>query len=272
MWFSGLILYILLMAEAFTGYVLPWGQMSYWAATVITNFFSIIPFIGKYVTEFIWGDFSVGEPTLKRFFVLHYLIGLCISIIITLHLLFLHNRGSSSSKNENIHYKVNFIPLFGDENIFTALGLGLSLSVVVFFLPMESMHPDNFIPADSMNTPEHIVPEWYFLPFYTILRVTPGKASGIILMGFALIILFFLPFYRKSDFKKSTTWKKLFVFFVINFIFLGYLGSCPAEVIFIKCGRISTMIYFFFTGFIFQWNFNKQIILFSYNKTSKTKC
>jgi ubiquinol-cytochrome c reductase cytochrome b subunit len=253
LWFSGLLIYILLMAEAFTGYVLPWGQMSYWAATVITNFFSIIPLIGKQVTEFIWGGFSVGETTLKRFFIFHYFLGLALSAVIIAHLLFLHDKGSSSSKSDNINYKTNFIPLFSDESIFTALILGLFFSLTVFFIPMEGMHPDNFIPADPLNTPAHIVPEWYFLPFYTILRVTPGKVSGILLMGASLIVLFFLPFYKRSSFKKNTTWRIFFCFFVLNFIFLGYLGASPADVLYIKIGRISTFIYFFFLTIFLPW-------------------
>lgn len=249
-WFSGLGLYLLLMAEAFTGYVLPWGQMSFWAAMVITNFFSIIPLIGKPLTNFIWGGFSVCETTLKRFFTIHFLLGLFLTVIVLIHLIVLHDKGSSSSKNDNVNWKVNFTPIFGDETWLALTILLFFFSYIIYFEPEKFMDPINSVPANPLDTPPHIVPEWYFLPLYTILRVTPSKTNGIILMGMAIIILFTLPFHSSKEPKKNITWTILFLTFVLNVIFLAYLGQCPAESLYITLGRYSATYYFLFLGVI----------------------
>ena len=245
-WISGLILFLALMAEAFSGYVLPWGQMSYWAATVISNFFSIIPFIGKDVCELLWGGYSVNEYTLKRLFSLHFILGFIILGIAILHIIALHDKGSSSSTKENISPKVAFMPLYGDEILFSLLIFLDILSYFVFFRPHYFLHPVNFQEADIFVTPPHIVPEWYFLPFYTILRVVPHKVGGILAMFFSILILFLLPFYNRKCNPKKITWNCLFSSFVLNVILLGYLGSCPAEPFYIICGQIATLYYFTF--------------------------
>ena len=251
-WWSGLVIFIALMAEAFTGYVLPWGQMSFWAATVITNFFSIIPLIGQYVVELLWGGFTVCEQTLKRFFSIHFILGLVIGALASIHVLILHEYGSSSSKNDNINHKVNFIPLFGEETLFSIFIFFTLISYIVLFRPLLFMHPANFEQANPLVTPPHIVPEWHFLPFYTILRVTPGKEAGILLMGGSIIILFFVPFFSPLK-KKTQVWNIIFFSFVTDIIILGYLGGCPAEPIFIFYGRIATSYYFIFLCLILPY-------------------
>ena len=244
-WFSGLILFIALMAEAFTGYVLPWGQMSFWAATVITNFFSIVPLVGKYVVELLWGGFTVCEQTLKRFFSIHFLLGIVIGALTIVHIIVLHDYGSSSAKNDNINNKVNFIPVFGEEILFSFFVFLTIASYIILFRPLLFMHPANFEQANPLVTPPHIVPEWYFLPFYTILRVTPGKEAGILLMGGSIVILFFVPFFSPNLFKTQIL--NLFFFsFIADVLILGYLGGCPAEPLYILYGRIATTYYFFF--------------------------
>ena len=250
-WFTGLFLFILLMAEAFTGYVLPWGQMSFWAATVITNFFSIIPLIGTYVTEFIWGGFTVNESTLKRFFSIHFTVGFFIAAIAALHIIVLHDKGSNTPRNEHFNkHKSNFILLYGEETILTVLVFFVIFSLVIFYRPNFFMHPANYIPADFLVTPPHIVPEWYFLPFYTILRIIPDKTYGILLMGLSILIFFFLPLFGTRYMTKSKTWNVLYTTFICNFFVLGYLGSCEAEPIYIYYGQVSAIYYFGFLVFI----------------------
>ena len=270
-WFSGLVLFLALTIEAFTGYVLPWGQMSFWAATVITNFFSIIPVIGNNITEFLWGGFTVNEATLKRFYSLHFILGFLIAAIAILHLIVLHDKGSSSPKNENFNQKANFIPLYGEEMLFSILIFLSFFTYVVCFRPNFFMHPANYEPANCLVTPPHIVPEWYLLPFYTILRVIPDKTYGVLLMLLSLLILFFLPFYGTPKLIKNKTWNFFFWTFICNFLILGYLGSCEPEPIYIFYGQLSTFYYFFFLSIflpIFK-NFQKTFFLVLYNFTFK---
>lgn len=248
-WFSGLVIFILLILEAFTGYVLPWGQMSYWAATVITNFLTIIPFVGKYAVEFVWGGFTVCEQTLKRFFSVHFILGLAIGALALIHIILLHDLGSSGTKNENVNSKTYFITIFSEEIIFSAFVFFVVVFYVIFFKPLVFMHPANFEQANPLQTPEHIVPEWYLLPFYTILRVTPGKTEGILLMGASLIVLFLLPLLSPAN-AKSWHWKILYWTFINQVLCLGYLGGCPADPIYIMYGQFSAFYYFFFLCFL----------------------
>ncbi len=194
LWVSGVIIFILLMATAFMGYVLPWGQMSFWGATVITNLFSAIPYVGEHIAYFLWGGFSVDNPTLNRFFSLHYLLPFLTAGVIGLHLILLHNHGSSSliiaTKSSD---KIPFYPYLYLKDVFGFLCFLTFFSFFIFFIPNALGHPDNYIPANPMVTPTHIVPEWYFLPFYAILRSIPDKLGGVACMGLALVLFIFIP-------------------------------------------------------------------------------
>lgn len=231
-WFSGVLLYFLVMGTAFLGYVLPWGQMSYWAATVITNLVTVLPFIGKKILYWIWGGFSINNATLNRFFCLHYLLPFIIIFLILLHLIMLHKTGSSNELKIKSSFNLNtmFFPFFIIKDLFIFILYVIFYSIFVFFYPEFFNHSINYIPANPMVTPEEIVPEWYFLPFYAILRSILEKNIGIFYMFFSIAILFLIP---KIDYKKLRFYihneyhKTFFWFFVMNFIFLGFLGSEP---------------------------------------------
>lgn len=193
-WYSGMLIFILVMGTSFLGYVLPWGQMSFWGATVITSLVTVIPFIGENIVNWIWGGYSVGNPTLMRFFVIHYLLPFIILAFVMIHLILLHNPGSSNplsfdKKNE----KITFFPYFYFKDFFALLILLICLIFIVCYMPNLFNHADNYIKANPMSTPKHIVPEWYFLPFYAILRAISNKSIGIILFAISLIIFFLLP-------------------------------------------------------------------------------
>lgn len=239
------------MATAFLGYVLPWGQMSLWGATVITNLFGAIPYIGKDLVSWLWGGFSVENPTLKRFFVIHFVLPFLLIALSLVHLILLHGNGSTNplgicSKID----MVRFYPKFVIKDIFGFIScVGFLTLITVFWYPNVLGHPDNYVRADALITPKHIVPEWYFLPFYAILRSIPNKLGGVIMMASAIIILFFLPFLGK--FKcKSSKFSSIFQFFfwcfVFNLIFLGWIGGCIVESPYIICSQLSTIFYFFY--------------------------
>ena len=248
LWFSGIVIFLIMMATAFLGYVLPWGQMSLWGATVITNLFGAFPIIGDYIVDWLWGGFSVDNPTLKRFFVLH-LLPLVLALMSIIHLILLHIDGSTnplgiSSKMDMIRFYPKYIikDIFG---FFSIIGL-LSL-FTVFFFPNALGHPDNYIRADALVTPKHIVPEWYFLPFYAILRAIPNKLGGVIAMFLSILILFILPFLgnfktKTSKFIKLTQF--LYWVFVANVFFLGVLGACIVEQPYIISSQICAIFYF----------------------------
>ena len=250
LWCSGVFLFILMMATAFMGYVLPWGQMSFWGATVITNLFSAIPLIGKNIVNWLWGGFSVDKPTLTRFFSLHFFLPFVIAGVSGLHLVLLHQFGSSNPlgavlKTDNIP----FYPYFYVKDLFGFVCLMLIFSVFIFFIPNTLGHPDNYILADPMKTPLHIVPEWYFLPFYAILRSIPNKIGGVVAMFGSLLILMALPFINSSE-TQSTTFRPIFKFFfwllVVAFATLGWIGQMPVEYPFTEVGVIAMIYYFFF--------------------------
>jgi ubiquinol-cytochrome c reductase cytochrome b subunit len=193
-WYSGLIIYFLVMATAFLGYVLPWGQMSYWGATVITNLISIVPFIGDMVVEWIWCGYAVNSHTLQRFFVLHYILPFIILALVGVHIVLLHEVGSSNPLNfDKKNEKISFFPYFYIKDFFISIILISCLVIIVCFYSNLFNHADNFIKADELATPHHIVPEWYFLPFYAILRAIADKVLGILLFVASLVIFFFLP-------------------------------------------------------------------------------
>jgi ubiquinol-cytochrome c reductase cytochrome b subunit len=236
------------MATAFMGYVLPWGQMSYWGATVITNLFSAFPF-GEGIVEWLWGGFSVGNPTLNRFFVLHYLLPFLIIAVVMLHLVSLHRFGSSNPTGIEIPKKdkIPFHPYYTFKDLY---GLSIYLMVYAFFIffaPNFFGEPDNYIPANPLVTPPHIVPEWYFLPFYAILRSIPSKLGGVLAMFSAVVVLALVPWLDRHSVRSARyrpIFKKLFWVFLLNCLVLGWVGANPPEGSFIIIGRLATMYYF----------------------------
>lgn len=225
LWFSGIIIFFLLMATAFMGYVLPWGQMSFWGATVITNLFSAIPFYGSTIVEWLWGGFSVDQATLNRFYSLHFFLPFIISAIAFLHLGLLHEIGSSdpisldSNKNYINSANITFFPYFFIKDLFSFFFCLIIFFIFIFFMPNILGHPDNYIHANSMVTPAHIVPEWYFLPFYAILRSVPNKLGGVTAMLFSIIGWFILPLFTPKY--KSPKFK--FFFSIIMCYFFSLL-------------------------------------------------
>lgn len=250
LWWVGIIIFLLTMATAFMGYVLPWGQMSFWGATVITNLFSAIPVVGESIVQWLWGGYSVDNPTLNRFFVLHFLMPFLIVGIVLVHLMALHTTGSSNPAGVPMKSKKDSIPFHPYFTIKDMVGFAIFFIIFgyfLFFYPNALGHPDNYIPANPLVTPAHIVPEWYFLPFYAILRAVPDKLGGVLMMFGAIILLFFLPYLDKSKVRSGAyrpLFKKFFYVFVINFVFLGWLGKSPAEGWYIWASRISTMYYY----------------------------
>jgi quinol-cytochrome oxidoreductase complex cytochrome b subunit len=250
LWISGVVIFLLMMATAFMGYVLPWGQMSFWGATVITNLFSAVPFVGNSIVEWLWGGFSVSNATLNRFFSLHYLMPFVIAGLVIIHLSLLHKDGSNNPLGINTNVQtMAFYPYFYVKDLFAFLILVLALAVIVIYYPNSLGHPDNYIPANPMSTPAHIVPEWYFLPFYAILRSIPDKLGGVVAMVSAILVLIALPFMNTSK-VRSGYFRPLFGlaywFLVSDFLLLGWIGQKPVESPFIEVGMIATAFYFIF--------------------------
>jgi ubiquinol-cytochrome c reductase cytochrome b subunit len=250
LWWLGLVILLLMMATAFMGYVLPWGQMSFWAATVITNLFSAFPLVGEPIVTWLWGGFSVDNPTLNRFFALHYLLPFVIVGVVVLHLVALHKHGSNNPlgiPHKGPQDSIPFHPYYTVKDLF---GLGVFFIVyaaLVFFSPNMLVEPINYVPADPLVTPPHIVPEWYFLPFYAILRSIPDKLAGVIAMFGALLILFVLPWLDTSKVRSARfrpIYKKLFWVFLADCIILGWVGANPPEGHFILIGQLATIYYF----------------------------
>nr|CAA88691.1 cytochrome b [Alectoris melanocephala] len=247
-WNTGVILLLTLMATAFVGYVLPWGQMSFWGATVITNLFSAVPYIGQTLVEWAWGGFSVDNPTLTRFFALHFLLPFAIAGITIIHLTFLHESGSNNplgiSSNSD---KIPFHPYYSIKDI-----LGLTLMLIPFltlalFSPNFLGDPENFTPANPLVTPPHIKPEWYFLFAYAILRSIPNKLGGVLALAASVLILLLIPFLHKSK-QRTMTFRPfsqaLFWLLVANLLILTWIGSQPVEHPFITIGQVASLSYF----------------------------
>ena len=249
-WWFGIIIFLLMMATAFIGYVLPWGQMSFWGATVITNLFSALPIIGKSIVTWLWGGYSVDNPTLNRFFVLHYLLPFIIISMVLLHLVSLHKSGSNNPSGVEIKTKKDIIPFHPYLTIKDFIGFGFFFTIFAYFLffyPNSLGHPDNYIPANPLVTPAHIVPEWYFLPFYAILRAIPDKLGGVLMMFGSILILFVLPWLDTCKVNSGVyrpIFKWFFAVFVANFILLGWLGKSPAEGWYVMASRFATFYYF----------------------------
>jgi len=250
LWILGVVILLLMMATAFMGYVLPWGQMSYWAATVITNLFSAIPLIGDSIVTLLWGGFTVGNPTLNRFYSLHYLLPFVLVAVIGLHLIALHQHGSNNPlgiDRRGPQDSIPFHPYYTVKDTFGLCVFLLFFAVFVFYAPNVLGHPDNFVPANPMVTPPHIVPEWYFLPFYAILRSVPDKLLGVVLMFGAVFILFVVPWLDTSP-VRSARFRPIYRLFswvlVIDTIVLGWVGARPPEGIAVTIGQIATFYYF----------------------------
>ncbi len=252
LWWMGVIIFFLMMATAFMGYVLPWGQMSFWGATVITNLLSVIPFVGEHVVIWLWGGYSVGDATLNRFFSLHYLLPFVIFAVVFLHLWALHTHKSNNPVGIDLKKDTDFIPFHPYYTIKDIFGLGVYLipfTFMVCYAPEYLGHPDNYIPADPMVTPAHIVPEWYFLPFYAILRAVPDKLLGVIAMVAAIAILFILPWLDTSKVRSARfrpLFRPLLILFFANMFVLGWVGAKPPEGIYIVIGRLATFYHFAF--------------------------
>ena len=250
LWCSGVLIFLLMMATAFLGYVLPWGQMSFWGATVITNLFSAIPFAGPAIVEWLWGGFSIDNATLNRFFSLHFILPFLIAGLVIAHIALLHRDGSNNPLGiDSRSDSIPFYPYAYVKDLFSLIVFIVFFSIFLFYFPNLLGHPDNYIPADPMSTPAHIVPEWYFLPFYAILRSIPDKLGGVAAMGGAIVILFFLPFINTSEVRSSTfrpIYRKLFWFIFADFLLLGWIGQEIVETPFVQIGQIATAFYFFY--------------------------
>nr|AML26244.1 cytochrome b [Scydmaeninae sp. BMNH 1274313] len=249
-WFMGIIIFFLMMATAFLGYVLPWGQMSFWGATVITNLVSAIPYLGNSIVKWIWGGFAVDNATLSRFFSLHFIMPFIILACMMIHLLFLHKTGSSNplGLNSNLD-KIPFYPFYLWKDILGMIIMTFMVSFISLKFPYMFSDPDNFIPANSMITPIHIQPEWYFLFAYAILRSIPNKLGGVIALFMSISILFFLPFLNLNKMNSIQFYplnKFLFWMFINMFIMLTWMGTCPIEYPYIQLSQLLTPLYFIF--------------------------
>ncbi|MGE0619797.1 MAG: cytochrome c1 [Afipia sp.] len=250
LWILGVIIYLLMMATGFMGYVLPWGQMSFWGATVITNLFSAIPYFGESIVTLLWGGYSVGNPTLNRFFSLHYLLPFVIAGVVVLHIWALHVAGQNNPAGVEPKTEKDTVPFTPYATIKDGFGMAcflLFFAWFIFYIPNYLGDPDNYIPANPAVTPAHIVPEWYYLPFYAILRSIPNKLAGVIAMFSAIIVLAFLPWLdsaktRSSKYRPRA--KQFFWIFVAICLGLGWLGAKPAEGIYVIAGRVLTFAYF----------------------------
>ncbi len=253
LWCSGVIIFLLMMATAFMGYVLPWGQMSFWGATVITNLFSAIPVVGPSIVDWLWGGFCVDNATLNRFFSLHFVMPFVIAGLVIAHIALLHKDGSNNPLGTSTAGdKIPFYPYFYAKDLFSFMFFILFFSIILFYYPNLLGHPDNYIPANPMSTPAHIVPEWYFLPFYAILRSIPDKLGGVVAMGGAIVILLTLPFTNTSEVRSGTfrpIYRKSFWFLFANFLLLGWIGQEVVEQPYTLIGQVGTAFYFFFFFF-----------------------
>nr|QXG82657.1 cytochrome b [Orthomus sp. BMNH 1042407] len=249
-WMVGVIILFLVMGTAFMGYVLPWGQMSFWGATVITNLLSAVPYLGTMLVQWVWGGFAVDNATLTRFFTIHFLLPFIVSAAVMIHLLFLHQTGSNNplGMNSNID-KIPFHPYFSYKDIMGFIILLMTLTILTLISPYYLGDPDNFTPANPLVTPIHIQPEWYFLFAYAILRSIPNKLGGVIALVTSILILMILPFYNMGNFQSLKFYpinQILFWIFLIIVILLTWIGMRPVEDPYILIGQILTILYFIY--------------------------
>ena len=246
-WNSGVILLVLTIATAFIGYVLPWGQISFWGATVITNIFSAIPYIGTILVEWLWGGFAIDNATLNRFFSLHFVLPFIILAIFIIHVLFLHQTGSNNPLGlKSSHSRIKFHPYYSTKDIVGIVIISLTLIVVVMFFPNILADPENYIPANPLTTPIHIKPEWYFLWAYAILRSIPNKLGGVIALLVSVLILFVIPLTKIKSSVFLPINQSLFWFFIITVTTLTWIGGCPVEAPYEIIGQVFTIAYFIF--------------------------
>jgi ubiquinol-cytochrome c reductase cytochrome b subunit len=250
LWMLGVAIFLLMMATAFMGYVLPWGQMSFWGATVITNLFSAVPLIGPEIVTWLWGGFSVDNPTLNRFFSLHYLMPFVIMGVVFLHVAALHVTGSNNPlgiEPKGPQDTLPFHPYYTIKDSVGVVAYFALFAVLVFFMPNYLGHTDNYIPANPLVTPSHIVPEWYFLPFYAILRAVPDKLGGVVLMVGSILVWFVLPWLDTSKVRSMRFRPVARVFFflwVASFFVLMWAGAKPAEQPYVLISQLATAYYF----------------------------
>jgi ubiquinol-cytochrome c reductase cytochrome b/c1 subunit len=250
LWILGVIIFLLMIATGFMGYVLPWGQMSFWAATVITNLFSAIPLVGESVVSWLWGGYSVGNPTLNRFYSLHYLLPFVIAGVVVLHVWALHVSGQNNPAGIEPKSDQDTVPFTPHATIKDAFFLSCFLVVFAwfaFYIPNYLGHPDNYIPANPAVTPTHIVPEWYYLPFYAILRAIPSKLGGVTMLLASIVVLAFLPWLDTSKVRSASyrpAYRVFFWAFILVCVGLGWLGSKPAEGLYVYAARLLTAWYF----------------------------
>ncbi|OQW93143.1 MAG: cytochrome b [Beggiatoa sp. IS2] len=276
LWLIGMFIYLCLMAEAFMGYLLPWGQMSYWGAQVIISLFGAIPFIGEQLTIWIRGDFVIGDATLNRFFALHVVaVPIVLLGLVFVHIIALHEVGSNNPdgveikklKDKTTGIPLDGIPFHPYYTVKDIVGVAVFLIVfafVIFFAPEMNgyfLEHANFVPADPLKTPAHIAPVWYFTPFYAILRAVPDKFMGVIAMGAAIAVLFVLPWLDRTPVKsiryRGPVFKMALVIFAISFVALGYLGTQPATPILTQLARLFSLLYFGYFGFLFVMSYIK---------------
>ena len=249
-WSVGVLILFLVIATAFLGYVLPWGQISFWGATVITNLLSAIPYLGNTIVQWLWGGFAVDNATLTRFFTLHFLLPFIVAALVIIHLLFLHQTGSNNplGTNRNLD-KIPFHPYFSLKDIIGAITISIILILLVLINPYLLGDPDNFIPANPLVTPVHIQPEWYFLFAYAILRSIPNKLGGVIALVISIAILFIIPFTNKKKISRIQFYpinKFIFWLFLRIVILLTWIGARPVEDPYILTGQLLTLIYFIY--------------------------
>lgn len=275
-WMSGILAYILVIAAAFIGYVLPWGQISFWGATVITSMLSSIPGVGMAATLWLWGGFGVSDATLNRFFSLHYLVPFIILAIVIVHLFFLHAYGSGKPLGfSTAKQLINgpFYPYFYVKDLYAILVLSIIFCFIAYFIPNYFGHSDNYLEANPMVTPAHIVPEWYFLPFYAILRSIPNKVGGVVMMAVALIIAIIYPFfYHYFKYQPHVYYPRSLYFlplsrlfywiFIGNFLILGFIGGCPVAEPYYTIGQFATG-FFYCYWLLAPFIYNYEVFLFS---------
>jgi ubiquinol-cytochrome c reductase cytochrome b/c1 subunit len=260
LWIFGVILLVIMIATGFLGYVLPWGQMSFWAATVITNLFSAIPVVGNSITTWLLGGYSVDNPTLNRFYALHYLLPFIIVAFVALHVWSLHVVGQNNPTGVEVKdVEKETVPFTPHATMKDAVGIGVFLVVfawLTFFVPNYLGHPDNYIEANPLVTPAHIVPEWYFLPFYAILRAVPNKLLGVIALFLSILIIAAVPWLDTSKVRSAAyrpLYRKFFWAFTAVCIGLGYLGAQPAEGVYLFAARLLMAYYFFHFLVLLPW-------------------
>ena len=250
LWMLGVVIVLLMMMTAFMGYVLPWGQMSFWGATVITNLFSAFPVIGESIVTWLWGGFAVGDPTLHRFFSLHYLLPFVIFAVVFFHVVALHITGSNNPLGIDPKGPQDTLPFHPYYTVKDSVGLCvffLVWAIFVFFAPNFFANPDNYIPANPLQTPAEIVPEWYLLPFYAILRAVPNKLGGVLMMFGSIMVLFVVPWLDTSPVRSARfrpIYRVLFWLLVLSTIALGFVGAHRPEGWWVVLGRVGTIYYF----------------------------